>query len=170
MRVYTAKPRTNGDGYKGLMHQPDTDAAPSLINGIKAVRNLHYRVITETGLTTADEMLYPENLPLVDDLVSYIAIGARSVENQQHRFVASGIDVPTGLKNPTSGNLKVMFNGLLLLRRNNPSSSTILKLKHLAIHLLTLFFVAQSMKMVNTYQTITTTISWKPLSSMTNLV
>ncbi len=117
MRVYTAKPRTNGDGYKGLMHQPDTDAAPSLINGIKAVRNLHYRVITETGLTTADEMLYPENLPLVDDLVSYIAIGARSVENQQHRFVASGIDVPTGLKNPTSGNLKVMFNGLFAAQK-----------------------------------------------------
>ena len=112
MRVYTAKPRTNGDGYKGLMHQPDTDAAPSLINGIKAVRNLHYRVITETGMTTADEMLYPENLPLVDDLVSYIAVGARSVENQQHRFVASGIDVPVGLKNPTSGNLNVMFNGI----------------------------------------------------------
>lgn len=117
MRVYTAKPRTNGDGYKGLMHQPDTDAAPSLINGIKAVRNLHYRVITETGLTTADEMLYPENLPLVDDLVSYIAIGARSVENQQHRFVASGIDVPTGLKNPTSGNLKVMFNGIFAAQK-----------------------------------------------------
>lgn len=112
MRVYTAKPRTNGDGYKGLMHQPDTQQAPSLINGIKAVRNLHYRVITETGMTTADEMLYPENLHLVDDLVSYIAVGARSVENQQHRFVASGIDVPTGLKNPTSGNLNVMFNGI----------------------------------------------------------
>ncbi|MFC3928236.1 3-deoxy-7-phosphoheptulonate synthase [Streptococcus caprae] len=112
MRVYTAKPRTNGDGYKGMMHQPDTDAAPSLINGIRAVRNLHYRVITETGLTTADEMLYPENLALVDDLVSYIAIGARSVENQQHRFVASGIDVPTGMKNPTSGNLNIMFNGI----------------------------------------------------------
>ncbi|KEH51542.1 3-deoxy-7-phosphoheptulonate synthase [Streptococcus macedonicus] len=112
MRVYTAKPRTNGDGYKGLMHQPDTSEAPSLINGIKAVRNLHYRVISETGLTTADEMLYPENLPLVDDLVSYIAIGARSVEDQQHRFVASGIDVPTGMKNPTSGNLNVMFNGI----------------------------------------------------------
>ena len=112
MRVYTAKPRTNGDGYKGLMHQPDTSEAPSLINGIKAVRNLHYRVITETGLTTADEMLYPENLTLVDDLVSYIAIGARSVENQQHRFVASGINVPTGMKNPTSGNLGVMFNGI----------------------------------------------------------
>lgn len=112
MRVYTAKPRTNGDGYKGLMHQPDTSESPSLINGIKAVRNLHYRVISETGLTTADEMLYPENLPLVDDLVSYIAIGARSVEDQQHRFVASGIDVPTGMKNPTSGNLNVMFNSI----------------------------------------------------------
>ena len=112
MRVYTSKPRTNGDGYKGLMHQPDTDAAPSLINGIKAVRNLHYRVITETGMTTADEMLYPENWPLVEDLVSYVAIGARSVEDQQHRFVASGFDVPTGMKNPTSGNLKVMYNGI----------------------------------------------------------
>ncbi|AZQ42247.1 MULTISPECIES: 3-deoxy-7-phosphoheptulonate synthase [Streptococcus] len=112
MRVYTAKPRTNGDGYKGLIHQPNTKAAPSLINGIKAVRNLHYRVITETGMTTADEMLYPENLPLVDDLISYMAVGARSVEDQQHRFVASGADVATGLKNPTSGNLNVMFNGI----------------------------------------------------------
>lgn len=112
MRVYTAKPRTNGDGYKGLVHQPDAQGEPNLINGIRAVRNLHYRVITETGLTTADEMLYPENLPLIDDLVSYIAIGARSVENQQHRFVASGIDVPTGMKNPTSGNLNIMFNGI----------------------------------------------------------
>lgn len=112
MRVYTAKPRTNGDGYKGLIHQPDLDTAPNLINGINAVRRLHYRVISETGLTTADEMLYPENLPLVDDLVSYIAVGARSVENQQHRFVASGIDMPVGLKNPTSGNLNVMFNGI----------------------------------------------------------
>lgn len=112
MRVYTAKPRTNGDGYKGLVHQPDAKGAPNLINGIKAVRNLHYRVITETGITTADEMLYPENLSLVDDLVSYIAIGARSVENQQHRFVASGIDVPTGMKNPTSGNLNIMFNAM----------------------------------------------------------
>jgi len=112
MRVYTAKPRTNGDGYKGLIHQPDSNGKPSLINGIKAVRDLHYKVITETGLTTADEMLYPENLSLIDDLVSYHAIGARSVENQQHRFVASGIDVPTGMKNPTSGNLNVMFNAI----------------------------------------------------------
>ena len=112
MRVYTAKPRTNGEGYKGLMHQPDTSKLPDLINGIAAVRNLHYRVITETGLTTADEMLYSANLPLVEDLVSYHAIGARSVEDQEHRFVASGIDMPTGMKNPTSGNLTVMFNAI----------------------------------------------------------
>ena len=112
MRVYTAKPRTNGDGYKGLMHQPDTSKLPDLINGIHAVRDLHYKVITQTGLTTADEMLYPSNLHMVDDLVSYHAIGARSVEDQEHRFVASGIDVPTGMKNPTSGNLSVMFNAV----------------------------------------------------------
>ena len=112
MRVYTAKPRTNGDGYKGLVHQPDTSKAPSLINGLQAVRQLHYRVITETGLTTADEMLYPANLVLVDDLVSYHAVGARSVEDQEHRFVASVIDAPVGMKNPTSGNLSVMFNAV----------------------------------------------------------
>ena len=112
MRVYTAKPRTNGDGYKGMIHQPNTSEAPSLINGLQAVRQLHYRVITETGLTTADEMLYPSNLVLVDDLVSYHAVGARSVEDQKHRFVASGIDAPVGMKNPTSGNLGVMFNAI----------------------------------------------------------
>ncbi|MGT2667624.1 3-deoxy-7-phosphoheptulonate synthase [Streptococcus rifensis] len=112
MRVYTAKPRTNGSGYKGLVHQPDTSKLPDLINGLQAVRKLHYKVITETGLTTADEMLYPSNLVLVDDLVSYHAVGARSVEDQEHRFVASGIDVPVGLKNPTSGNLNIMFNGI----------------------------------------------------------
>ena len=112
MRVYTAKPRTNGDGYKGLIHQPNATEAPSLINGIKAVRQLHYRVITETGLTTADELLYPASLPYVEDLISYHAIGARSVEDQEHRFVSSGISAPTGMKNPTSGNLSVMFNAI----------------------------------------------------------
>ncbi|HEY0222776.1 MAG TPA: 3-deoxy-7-phosphoheptulonate synthase [Lactovum miscens] len=112
MRVYTAKPRTNGDGYKGIIHQADPNAKQNLINGIKAVRELHYKVIAETGLTTADEMLYVENLNLVDDLVSYIAVGARSVENQVHRFVSSGIDTPVGMKNPTSGNLNVMFNAI----------------------------------------------------------
>lgn len=113
-RVYTNKPRTNGDGYKGMMHQQDAspDGEINLIRGMVAVRKMHKRVITEAGLTTADEMLYPDNLKFVDDLVSYHAIGARSVENQQHRFVASGIDFPTGLKNPTSGNLNVMFNGI----------------------------------------------------------
>lgn len=111
-RIYTNKPRTNGDGYKGLLHQQRLDEGSNLIRGIMAVRKLHKRVITETGLTTADEMLYPENLELVEDLVSYVAVGARSVEDQQHRFVASGIDQPTGLKNPTSGNLTVMFNSL----------------------------------------------------------
>lgn len=111
-RIYTNKPRTNGDGYKGLLHQQRLDEGSNLIRGIMAVRKLHKRVITETGLTTADEMLYPENLELVEDLVSYVAVGARSVEDQQHRFVASGINQPTGLKNPTSGNLTVMFNSL----------------------------------------------------------
>ena len=112
MRVYTAKPRTNGDGYKGLVHQPDAEGATDLITGIKAVRRLQSRIIRETGLPLADEMLYPTNLVYFEDLLSYHAIGARSVEDQEHRFVASGLDVPTGLKNPTSGNLNVMFNGI----------------------------------------------------------
>lgn len=111
-RVYTNKPRTNGDGYKGMMHQSDPSGEINLIRGMVAVRRMHNRVITETGLTTADEMLYPDNLMFIEDLVSYHAVGARSVENQQHRFVASGIDHPTGMKNPTSGNMKVMFNAV----------------------------------------------------------
>lgn len=166
MRVYTAKPRTNGDGYKGLVHQPDAEGKPNLINGIKAVRNLHYRVITETGITTADEMLYPENLPLVDDLVSYIAIGARSVEDQQHRFVASGIDVPTGMKNPTSGNLNVMFNGIYAAQTNKTSSLTVKKLKHQVTHWHTLFFVVQRMNMVKTCLTSTMMMFLKPSNTM----
>ena len=112
MRVYTAKPRTNGDGYKGLIHQPDAEGDVDLLAGVKAVRHLQSRIITETGLPIADEMLYPSNLVLVDDLVSYHAVGARSVEDQEHRFVASGIDAPVGMKNPTSGNLGVMFNAI----------------------------------------------------------
>lgn len=111
-RVYTNKPRTNGDGYKGLLHQQDPAGEINLVRGMVAVRKMHKRVIAETGLTTADEMLYPDNLQFVEDLVSYHAVGARSVENQQHRFVASGIDHPTGMKNPTSGNLNVLFNAL----------------------------------------------------------
>lgn len=116
-RIYTNKPRTNGDGYKGLLHQPSAKGKTNLIQGLQAVRKIHYRVLTETGLTTADEMLYPENLEYVKDLLSYIAIGARSVEDQQHRFVASGIDQPVGMKNPTSGQLNVMFNSIYVAQQ-----------------------------------------------------
>ena len=111
-RIYTNKPRTTGDGYKGIMHQPDPEKKPDPLAGIIALRHMHIRAIQETGLTAADEMLYPENLRYVMDFLSYIAVGARSVENQQHRLVASGIDVPTGMKNPTSGDLSVMLNSV----------------------------------------------------------
>ena len=112
-RVYTNKPRTTGDGYKGMLHQPDPEKQPNMLEGILAIRHMHMRVLRETGLSTADEMLYPENLRYLDDLMSYIAVGARSVENQQHRLVASGCDVPVGMKNPTSGDLSVMLNSVV---------------------------------------------------------
>lgn len=111
-RIYTNKPRTNGDGYKGLLHQPDPERQPNLYEGLIAIRKLHMRVIKETGFSTADEMLYPENLTYLSDVMSYIAIGARSVENQQHRLVSSGVDVPVGMKNPTSGAFSVMLNAV----------------------------------------------------------
>ncbi len=112
-RIYTNKPRTTGEGYKGLLHQPDPEKRPDMYEGIIAIRKMHMHVVQETGLTTADEMLYPENLRYLDDLMSYIAVGARSVENQQHRLVASGCDVPVGMKNPTSGDLSVMLNSVV---------------------------------------------------------
>lgn len=111
-RIYTNKPRTTGDGYKGMLHQPDPEKSSDMLAGIIAIRRLHLRVIEETGLFTADEMLYPENYQYLYDLLSYIAIGARSVENQQHRLVASGIDVPVGMKNPTGGDISVMMNSI----------------------------------------------------------
>lgn len=111
-RIYTNKPRTTGDGYKGLLHQPNPEKKPDLFEGLIAIRKLHMRVIEETGFSTADEMLYPENLTYLSDVMSYIAVGARSVENQQHRLVSSGIDVPVGMKNPTSGALSVMLNAV----------------------------------------------------------
>ena len=111
-RVYTNKPRTTGDGYKGLLHQPDPGSGPDLLKGIIATRELHMRVIRDTGLTSADEMLYPENHKYLDDLLSYVAIGARSVEDQQHRLTASGMEVPAGMKNPTSGDISVMMNSI----------------------------------------------------------
>lgn len=111
-RIYTNKPRTTGDGYKGIMHQPDPEKKPDPLAGIIALRHMHIRAIEESGLTAADEMLYPENLRYVMDFLSYVAIGARSVEDQQHRLVSSGIDVPTGMKNPTSGDFSVMLNSV----------------------------------------------------------
>ena len=111
-RVYTNKPRTTGEGYKGMLHQPSPDKAPDMLAGIIAIRQMHIRVMEECGLTAADEMLYPENRSYLDDVLSYEAVGARSVENQQHRLVASGMDIPVGMKNPTSGDLAVMLNSI----------------------------------------------------------
>ncbi len=112
-RIYTNKPRTTGKGYKGLLHQPDPNKKPDLLAGIIAIRKLHLRAIEQTGLTAADEMLYPENYRYLDDLLAYVAVGARSVEDQQHRMTVSGMDVPVGMKNPTSGDLSVMFNSIV---------------------------------------------------------
>ena len=111
-RVYTNKPRTKGTGYKGLLHNPDPEAPADLLEGVKAVRRMHLRVIEETGFFTADEMLYPTNYQYLVDLLSYVAVGARSVENQEHRLVAGGIPVPVGMKNPTGGSTSVMLNSI----------------------------------------------------------
>ncbi|WP_085830027.1 3-deoxy-7-phosphoheptulonate synthase [Collinsella vaginalis] len=112
-RVYTNKPRTKGTGYKGLLHNPNPEAAPDLLEGVKAIRRMHLRVVEETGMFTADEMLYPSNYQYLIDLLSYIAVGARSVENQEHRLVASGAPCPVGMKNPTGGSMAVMLNSIL---------------------------------------------------------
>ena len=111
-RVYTNKPRTLGKGYKGMLHQPDPEKAEDMLAGILAIREMHTRIARETGFTCADEMLYPENHRYLSDLLSYVAIGARSVEDQQHRLVASGIGIPAGMKNPTSGDIDVMMNSI----------------------------------------------------------
>lgn len=111
-RIYTGKPRTTGVGYKGMLHQPDPDKAPDMLEGIKAIRQLHKDAIEQTGFTCADEMLYPQNYRYLSDLLSYVAVGARSVENQEHRLVSSGMDIPVGMKNPTSGDLSIMLNSI----------------------------------------------------------
>lgn len=111
-RIYTNKPRTTGDGYKGMVHQPNPSEKPDMIKGLKAIRHLHIRAIKETGLSSADEMLYPDNYYYLDDVLAYVAVGARSVENQQHRLVASGIEIPVGMKNPTGGDISVMLNSV----------------------------------------------------------
>lgn len=111
-RIYTNKPRTTGEGYKGIVHQPDPEKKSDFLSGLIAMRKMHIRAIEESGLTAADEMLYPDNWGYVSDILSYVAIGARSVEDQQHRIVVSGFDVPAGMKNPTSGDLTVMLNSV----------------------------------------------------------
>ena len=111
-RIYTGKPRTTGDGYKGMLHQPNPEGNPDLLKGIVAIRELHMRAIRETGFSCADEMLYPENYRYLDDVLGYAAIGARSVENQFHRLVSSGMDIPVGMKNPTAGDISVMMNSI----------------------------------------------------------
>ncbi len=111
-RLYTNKPRTTGEGYKGMLHQPDPSGAPDLLRGLIAIRRLHIRALEETGLACADEMLYPENHRYLSDVIGYVTIGARSVEDQQHRLTASGLDVPVGMKNPTSGDIQVMMNAI----------------------------------------------------------
>ncbi len=111
-RIYTGKPRTTGDGYKGILHQPDPLQAPDMLKGILAIRDLHMRALRDTGFSCADEMLYPENHRYLDDLLSYVAIGARSVEDQHHRLTASGLKIPVGMKNPTSGDISVMMNSI----------------------------------------------------------
>ena len=118
-RVYTNKPRTTGEGYKGLLHQPDPEKDADLRLGLIAMRRLHTNVLAETGLSTADEMLYPDNYRYLSDLLSYVAVGARSVENQEHRLTASGIAVPVGMKNPTSGDISVMLNSILAAQRQH---------------------------------------------------
>ncbi len=111
-RIYTNKPRTTGEGYKGMLHQPDPNHAPDMLKGIVAIRDLHMSALKDYGFTCADEMLYPENHRYLSDLLAYVAVGARSVENQQHRLTASGLDVPVGMKNPTSGDLTIMMNSI----------------------------------------------------------
>jgi len=111
-RIYTNKPRTTGDGYKGMLHQPDPNEAPDMLKGIIAIREIHMRALNETGLGCADEMLYPANYRYLSDVLSYVAVGARSVENQEHRLASSGFDIPVGMKNPTSGDLSVMMNSI----------------------------------------------------------
>ena len=112
-RVYTNKPRTTGDGYKGLLHQPDPEQKEDMLEGVIAIRRLHTNVLARTGLSTADEMLYPDNYRYLSDLLAYVAVGARSVENQEHRLTSSGIAVPVGMKNPTSGDISVMLNSVM---------------------------------------------------------
>ena len=118
-RIYTNKPRTTGEGYKGMLHQPNPSERPDLLKGVIAIHKLHMRALEETGFGCADEMLYPDNHRYLSDLLSYVAVGARSVENQQHRLTASGLDIPVGMKNPTSGYIPIMMNSIIAAQHSH---------------------------------------------------
>ncbi|MBQ3535009.1 MAG: 3-deoxy-7-phosphoheptulonate synthase [Clostridia bacterium] len=118
-RIYTNKPRTTGDGYKGMLHQPDPHKHSDMLRGVLAIRELHLKALVETGFTCADEMLYPENYVYLNDLLNYVAIGARSVEDQAHRLASSGLDIPVGMKNPTSGDNTVMLNAIMAAQHHH---------------------------------------------------
>lgn len=118
-RIYTNKPRTTGEGYKGMLHQPNPEEAPDMLKGLIAIRKVHLRALEETGFSCADEMLYPGNHPYLSDMLSYVAVGARSVENQTHRLTASGLDIPVGMKNPTSGMISVMMNAITAAHKSH---------------------------------------------------
>ena len=118
-RIYTNKPRTTGDGYKGMFHQPDPHQHSDMLRGVLAIRELHLKALVETGFTCADEMLYPENYVYLNDLLNYVAIGARSVEDQAHRLASSGLDIPVGMKNPTSGDNSVMLNAIMAAQHHH---------------------------------------------------
>ena len=176
-RIYTNKPRTTGDGYKGLLHQPNPEKKPNLYEGLIAIRKLHMRVIEETGFSTADEMLYPENLTYLSDVMSYIAVGARSVENQQHRLVSSGIDVPVGMKNPTSGALSVMLNAVHAAQHGHEFITEAGRLRQRATPLPTAFSAVQSisttsacpiitMKICACFWSSTQSAAWKILPAL----
>ena len=163
-RIYTYKPRTNGDGYKGIAFQPNPEERPDLVAGLIAMRRLQMRSIEEFGLPPADEMLYPENWGYVEDLLSYVAIGARSVEDQHHRQTASGFDVATGMKNPTSGDFSVMLNSIYAAQHPQHFAMPAMRSKHRAIPLPTPFCAAASTNAASASRIITTKTSsacWK---------
>lgn len=166
-RVYTNKPRTTGEGYKGMVHQPDPEKQPNLLAGLIAIRKMHIHAIRTSGMTCADEMLYPENYRYLSDLLSYVAVGARSVEDQQHRLTVSGMEVPAGMKNPTSGDLSVMLNSVVAAQGDIVLFTEAGKWKPQAMNLLIPFSGVQSINTEKLFQIIITKISvssWKNIS------
>ena len=166
-RVYTNKPRTTGEGYKGMVHQPDPEKQPNLLAGLIAIRKMHIHAIRTSGMTCADEMLYPENYRYLSDLLSYVAVGARSVEDQQHRLTVSGMEVPAGMKNPTSGDLSVMLNSVVAAQGGHRLFTEAGKWKPQAMNLLIPFSGVQSINTEKLFPIIitkTSDSSWKNIS------